>query len=297
MPNKTYCGYVAIIGRPNVGKSTLLNNLLGQKLSITSHKPQTTRHQIFGIKTKNNIQAVYVDTPGIHKKTKHAMGRFMNKAAVTMINEVNVIVFMIDARCWTDEDELVLEKLLSVEAPVILALNKIDLIKEKEKLLPKIEQLSKRMSFASIVPISVKKNINIDRLENLIHSYLPENDYYFPESQLTDKDNNFLIAEIVREKIMRVTNQEVPYGSAVVVESLKKENNILHIEVIIWVERKGQKMIIIGKKGEKLKEIGRQARLDLEKKFACKVFLSLWIKVKEGWVDDERTLRTLGVGD
>jgi GTP-binding protein Era len=295
MPIKTYCGYIAIIGRPNVGKSTLLNKLLGKKISITSHKPQTTRHQIFGIKTQNNIQAIYVDTPGIHAKSKHAMGRFMNRAAITMIKEVNVIVFMIDAKVWTDEDDVVLQHLTEVKCPVILALNKVDLIKDKEKLLPIIEQLAKKMKFASVIPISVKKDINIKKLEDLIHSYLPENVYFFPEDQVTDKDDRFMIAEVVREKIMRITNQEVPYGTAVVVESLQTKNKILHIDVIIWVERKGQKIIIIGRKGEKLKAIGTQARLDLEKMFKQKVFISLWVKVKEGWVDDKRSLRELGM--
>jgi GTP-binding protein Era len=294
MPIKTYCGYIAIIGRPNVGKSTLLNRILGHKVSITSHKPQTTRHQIFGIKTKDNVQAIYVDTPGIHAKSKHAMGRFMNKAAITMIQEVNVIVFMIDACVWTSGDELVLRKLQQTECPVILVLNKIDLLRDKQELLPKIKQITAKMNFVATVPISVKKNINLDRLENLIHTYLPENIHFFPPDQLTNKDDNFMIAEIVREKIMRVTSQEVPYGTAVVVESCKMQAKVLHIDVVIWVERKGQKIIIIGKGGEKLKEIGRCARIDLEKKFAGKVFLSLWVKVKTGWVDDKQQLNRLG---
>lgn len=292
---KKHCGYIAIIGRPNVGKSTLLNKVLGKKISITSQKPQTTRHQIFGIKTQNNIQAVYVDTPGIHAKSEHVMGRFMNRAALTMIKEVDVIVFVVDARVWTDEDELVLQNLKTVKCPVILALNKVDLIKDKQKLLPVIDKIAVKMQFTSIIPISVKKNINITELENLIHKHLPENMFFFPENQITDKDDRFIIAETVREKIMRVTNQEVPYGSAVVVESMQEKNGVLHLDVVIWVERKGQKIIIIGKKGEKLKEIGKQARLDLEKRFNRKVFISLWVKIKEGWVDDKRSLGELGI--
>lgn len=295
LKTKKYCGYIAIIGRPNVGKSTLLNHLLGKKISITSHKPQTTRHQIFGIKTQDNIQAVYVDTPGIHVKSEHVMGRFMNRAALTMINEVDVIVFMLDARAWTEEDELVLKNLKDVKCPVILALNKVDLIKDKQKLLPIIDKMAAKMQFTSIVPISVNKNINIDKLENLIHAHLPENIFFFPEDQITDKDDRFMIAETVREKIMRVTNQEVPYGTAVVVESMQEKNGMLHLDVVIWVERKGQKIIVIGKKGEKLKEIGKQARLDLEKRFKRKIFISLWVKIKEGWVDDKRSLGELGM--
>jgi len=293
--NKKHCGYVAIIGRPNVGKSTLLNEILHKKISITSHKPQTTRHQIFGIKTVENIQAIYVDTPGIHARAKNVLGRFMNRAATAMLEDVDVIVFMLDASAWTQGDELVLKHLQKVKCPVILALNKIDLIKDKKKLLPIIDEMSKKMTFASIVPISVTKNINLDELEKLINSHLPENVFFFPKDQITDKDDRFMIAETVREKIMRVTHKEVPYGTAVMVESLQKKDKILHLDVIIWVERKGQKIIIIGKKGEKLKEIGKQARLDLEKMFGCKIFISLWVKVKEGWVDDKRSLTELGM--
>lgn len=295
MSTKAFCGYVAIIGRPNVGKSTLLNEILHKKISITSHKPQTTRHQIFGIKTQENIQTIYVDTPGIHGGAKRTLGRFMNRAAVAMLKDVDVIVFMLDACAWTKGDELVLKHLQRVVKPVILALNKIDLIKDKKKLLPIIDKISKKMEFAEIVPISATKKINLEELEKIINLHLPENSFFFPKDQITDKDDRFMIAETVREKIMRVTHKEVPYGTAVVVESVEKKDKILHIDVIIWVERKGQKNIIIGSKGEKLKEIGRQARLDLEKMFGCKIFISLWVKVKEGWADDKRSLTELGI--
>ncbi len=294
MENERHCGYVAILGRPNVGKSTLLNSILRKKISITSDKPQTTRHQILGIKTQNNVQVVYVDTPGIHKQAKTAINRLMNRAAMTMIYDVDLIVFMIDAKKWTSEDELVLKLLQKATCPIILALNKVDLIKDKTRLLSIIESFSKKMSFAEIVPLSVKKNINVDALEKYINQHLPKQDYFFPEDQITDRDERFLVSEIVREKLMRMTGKEVPYGIAVTVESFEKKDNVLHVNVIIWVERKGQKIIVIGKKGEGLKEIGKQARLDLERHFRCKVFLGLWVKVKAGWTQDEKTLSKLG---
>jgi GTPase len=296
MLNEPHCGYVAIIGRPNVGKSTLLNRILGQKLSITSHKPQTTRHQIFGIKTKDNIQTVYVDTPGIHEHAKRIMNRFMNRAAITMIYDVNVIVFIVDARVWNNDDELILKKLKQAKCPVILALNKVDLIKDKDALLPKIAELNEKYSFAAVIPLSATKDVNVAELEKIISKYLPKGAHFFPDNKLTDKDDRFLITEVIREKIMRLTNKEVPYSVAVIVESFKKEKDLLRIGIVIWVERKGQRIIIIGEKGKKLKEIGRQARLELEKMFGTKVFLTLWVKIKEGWVDDKESLGKLGIG-
>lgn len=293
---QTYCGYVAIIGRPNVGKSTLLNSILGQKLSITSKKPQTTRYQILGIKTEGAIQAIYVDTPGIHKKSKRVVNRLMNRAASTAIYDVDVIVFMMDARFFEEEDEFVLNKLNQVSCPVILALNKVDLIKHKENLLPIIDALSKKRDFFKIIPLSATENINIDALEKTIKSLLPCQPHFFASTQVTDREDRFIIAETIREKIMRVTNREVPYDTAVTIESIRKEKEILHIDAIIWVERRGQKVIVIGKQGEKLKEIGTQARLDLEKKFNCKIFLSLWIRIKKGWSDSEKLLSEMGIG-
>ena len=294
MKNSHRCGYVAIIGRPNVGKSTLLNHLLGKKLSITSCKPQTTQHRILGIKTENNVQALYVDTPGIHKKAKRAVNRSMNRAATTAIFDVDVIVFMIDSRYWTAEDELVLSKIKNAKAQVILVLNKVDLFKNKKRLLPTMNDLSKKMQFKEVVPLSVIKEVNVSKLEKLVNQLLPENEYLFPDDQLTDRSDNFLISEIVREKIVRVTGEEIPYETTVMVESVERKKEILHVDVVIWVERRGQKIIIIGNKGEKLKEIGKQARIDIEKLFSCKVFLSLWVKVKEGWSNDEKTLLRLG---
>jgi len=295
MKNEQYCGYVAIVGRPNVGKSTLLNRILGQKLSIITRKPQTTRHQILGIKTNDNIQALYVDTPGIHKKAKREMNRLMNKAATSVISDVDVVVFVVDARYWTDEDELVFQKIKHLEKPVILVLNKIDLVKDKKRLLPRLEALSQKMAFHAVFPISAAKGENVESLEKTISALLPKGTHLFPDDQITDKDEKFLIAEIVREKLMRLTGGEVPYGMAVTVELMKFENTVLHIDAVIWVERKGQKTIIIGNKGDKLKEVGKQARLDLEKLFGCKIYLTLWVKVKEGWSDNDKLLGQLGM--
>jgi len=272
----------------------LLNQLLGEKLAITSRKPQTTRHQILGVKTVDKIQTIYVDTPGIHKKAKRAINRIMNRAAASVIHDVDVIVFMIDARLWSEEDEIVLQKLQQSAKPVILALNKVDLLKDKKKLLPLIDKLTQKMEFAKVIPLSVIKKINVVELENLINSFLPAHSHIFPAGKITDKDDKFLTAEIVREKIMRVTNREIPYDVAVHVEQIKRQEGIVHIDVVIWVERRGQKIILLGAKGSKLKEIGRQARFDLEKLFAGKVFLNLWIKVKAGWSDDEKLLKRGG---
>ncbi len=294
--DKIQCGYVAIIGRPNVGKSSLLNKILGQKLSITSDKPQTTRHQILGVSTKASAQVVYVDTPGLHQKTKRAVNRLMNKAAASIIHDVDAVIFMIDARYWYDEDEWIASKIERTNVPLLIALNKVDLAKDKTRILPLIEKLSSKFPEAVIMPLSVTKDVNIDQLEKWVSGKLPEGDFLFPKDQLTDRNEQFIISEVVREKIMRATGQEVPYETAVTVEELKRKDNILHIDVIIWVERRGQKIILIGKKGERMKEIGRLARIDLEKRFDTKVFLRLWIKVKKGWSDSEKQLSKLGMG-
>lgn len=295
MSNKTHCGYIAIIGRPNVGKSTLLNRLLSRKISITSHKPQTTRHRILGIKTQKNIQAIYVDTPGMHTNTKRALNRFMNRAAKSAIHDVDIIIFMVDARRWTEEDALILDELKSVTSPIVLVLNKVDLMADKTKLLPMIDMLSKKLNFAEIIPLSVRKGTNVDVLEHFVWTHLPEGVHLFSQDQVTDQTDAFLVAEVIREKITRLAHQEVPYSVAVTVESMRIEKKILHIDAIIWVERKGQKVIIVGKKGEKLKEIGSLSRHDLERLFDCKVFLSLWVKVKAGWTGNENMLSSLGM--
>lgn len=288
------CGYVAIIGRPNVGKSTLLNDLVGQKISIISPKPQTTRNQILGIKTVEGAQAIYIDTPGLHQAEQRAMNRYMNRLASSVIADADVVVFMIEAVRWYDDDDAVLDRLAQVTAPVILVINKTDLLKDKSRLLPLISRLQERFSFAQIVPLSAKKHDNITVLEKRIAQLLPEGPHFFPDEQITDKDEHFQVAELIREKVIQATEQEIPYSTTVVVDSLKLEGNLVNISAIIWVEREGQKPIVIGRNGEKLKKIGMLARKDIEKLFSKKVFLRLWVKVKSDWTDNEGLLQGLG---
>lgn len=290
-------GYVAIVGRPNVGKSTLLNRILGQKISITSRKPQTTRHQILGVKTEGDVQVMYVDTPGLHSSQKQALNRYMNRAASSALRDVDVVVFVVERTAWTDEDRLVLEKVKQVQCPVILVINKADLIADKAQLLPYIQKLSEQMSFAEILPVSAVKGENTEALEALIADRIPEGIHYFPEDQVTDRSERFIAAELVREKIMRRLGDEIPYQVTVEIEAFEREQTLLRIRALILVERDGQKKIIIGKKGEQLKAIGRDARLDMEKIFDSKVMLNLWIKVKSGWSDNDRALRSLGYED
>lgn len=290
----TKCGYVAVVGRPNVGKSTLINHILGQKLNITSRKPQTTRHTLLGIKTDADCQAIYVDTPGMHKAQKKAMNRMMNRSAESVISDVDVIVFVVDRFKWTDEDQYVLEKLKVAKCPVILAINKVDQIEDKEKLLPYIEEVSKKLAFAEIVPLSALLGTSVGRLEETIKEKLPEEMYFYEEDQLTDKSERFLAAELIREKIMRQLGDEVPYSSAVEIEQFKEDEKIIHIHALVLVERDSQKSIVIGKNGERLKLIGSEARKDIEALFAKKVMLKIWVKVKSGWSDDDRALRSLG---
>jgi len=289
-----HCGYVAIVGRPNVGKSTLLNRILGQKISITTRKPQTTRHQILGIKTTDDAQVIYVDTPGIHRGSKKAMNRYMNKAAASVINDVDVVVFVVDGVRWQEDDQAILEKFKTVDAPVILALNKLDKLGDREQLLPHIQKISEKMSFKEIIPISATKGENIESLEAMVTSLLPASPAFFPEDQVTDKSERFVVAELVREKLMMRLGQEIPYSITVEIEQFKLENKILHINALIWVERDNQKTIVIGKNGEMLKAVGKQARLEMEDMFEKKVFLKLWVKVKDKWADDERALQNLG---
>ncbi|MCD8522732.1 MAG: GTPase Era [Saccharospirillaceae bacterium] len=290
-------GYVAIVGRPNVGKSTLLNRILGQKLSITSRKPQTTRHQILGIKTEGDVQVVYVDTPGIHKHQEKAINRYMNKAATSAVKDVDLILMLVDRTRWTDEDEMVLQAIKSQRAPVVLVVNKVDFVREKEELLPVLQELSQRHNFDQIIPVSAKTGHNVERLEHLIESYLPENQYFFPEDQITDRSSRFLAAELVREKIMRQLGDELPYAMTVEIEEFVHTGTLIEISALILVERASQKAIVIGDGGYRIKQIGQEARKDMEQLFDCKVMLKLWVKVKAGWSDDERALRSLGYDD
>jgi GTPase len=290
----THCGYVAIVGRPNVGKSTLMNHILGQKLSITSRKPQTTRQQILGVKTEGHVQTIYVDTPGLHLGSTKAMNRFMNKTASDAMVDVDAVLFLIDAERWTEEDQAVLEKVKHVRCPVFLVVNKVDKLEDKDTLLPKLARYSDMMNFAQIVPISALKGKNLERLERLTESLMPEGGQFYPEDQITDRSSRFLASEIVREKITRQLGQEVPYEVAVQIEEFAFEGETLHISALILVERNGQKRIIIGDRGEKIKLIGKEARIDMESMFQAKVMLNLWIKVRSGWSDDERALASLG---
>ncbi len=290
MSNKQRCGYVAIIGRPNVGKSTLLNHLIGQKISITSHKPQTTRHRLLGIKTENDCQIIYVDTPGIHLHQTNAMNRYLNRAATSSLEGVDVVVWLVESLNWTKEDEFVLKTLSQYSVPVILCVNKIDQITDKNRLLPYLQKMATKYKFTDIFPISASKGQNLPELEQKLTDLLPTNIHVFPEDQLTDRNERFLAAEIIREKLLKRLNAEIPYRLTVEIESFTHK----HIGAIIWIERQTQKRIIIGTKGSILKAVGEMARKDIEIMLERKIFLELWVKVKQGWCDDERALQQLG---
>jgi GTP-binding protein Era len=291
------CGLVTLAGRPNVGKSTLLNRLVGQKISITSARAQTTRHRLLGIKTTEHVQAIYVDTPGLHTDNKGMMNRHLNRVAGASLQGVDCIVLLIAASGWTKEDEYPLQLLAKQDIPVILAINKLDQLKDRGRLLPLMQQSGRKMAFADIVPISARTGTNVDDLEITILKYLPEQPPLYPADQITDRSNRFLAAELVREQIFRSFQQEVPYATAVSIEQFKRAKGMLHVEAIIWVEREGQKPILIGKDGQRLKTVGTRARLAMQKLFAMKVHLNLWVKVREGWSDNERLLRSLGYTD
>ncbi|PNL90391.1 GTPase Era [Aggregatibacter aphrophilus] len=292
---ETYCGFIAIVGRPNVGKSTLLNKILGQKISITSRKAQTTRHRIVGIKTEGAYQEIYVDTPGLHIEEKRAINRLMNRAASSAITDVDLVIFVVDGTHWNDDDEMVLNKLRKTKVPVVLVINKIDNIKNKDDLLPFITEISQKFNFADIVPMSAEKGNNLDAIEKIVRKSLRPGVHHFPEDYVTDRSQRFMASEIIREKLMRFMGEELPYSVTVEIEQFKvNERGTYEINGLILVERDGQKKIVIGRKGEKLKKIGTEARLDMERLFDNKVHLELWVKVKSGWADDERALRSLG---
>ncbi|WP_414673352.1 MULTISPECIES: GTPase Era [unclassified Methylophaga] len=291
-------GYVAIIGRPNVGKSTLINRILGQKLCITSRRPQTTRHRILGIKTTDQGQFIYVDTPGMHSDGKKAMNRYMNRAAAASIDDVDVVLFVVEGLKWTEDDQRVLKRIQQdARSPVILVLNKADKLSDKSDLLPQIQSLAPQYDFAAVVPISARKGMNTDVLEQEIAKLMPEGEMIFDEDQLTDRSSRFLAGEIVREKLFRYLGQELPYSLTVEIEQFEEEEGMYRIGAVVYVERSGQKSIVIGKKGEQLKLIGQDARLEMEQLFGCKVFLQIWVKVREGWSDNERMLKNLGYND
>lgn len=288
------CGYTAIIGRPNVGKSTLLNRILGQKISITSPKPQTTRHRILGIKTVGGSQIIYVDTPGMHRYAKRALNRYLNRAARGALEGVDAIVFVVEGLKWTDDDRLVLDTLKDVKAPVVLAVNKADALADKSLLLPHLKALSGKMVFTHIVPISASRGDNVAVLEQKVLDLMPIAPRLFPEGQVTDRHERFLVAELIREKLTLALGDELPYSCTVEIDKFAAENDVVHIHATLWVERPSQKAIVIGKEGAMLKMIGTKARKEIETLLGHKVFLQLWAKVKEEWADNERALRSLG---
>lgn len=287
-------GYVVIAGRPNVGKSTLLNSLLGEKLSIVSHKPQTTRHRILGVHTDEKAQIVFVDTPGLHRKATRALNRSLNRAARTAVAEADLAVFVVEALRWTEEDEDVCERVRSHDVPMLLVVNKVDRVKEKTELLPFIAELRRRTGCEEIFPLSALKHDGTGRLLESIRDRLPAGPPLFPPDQLTDRSERFITAEIIREKLTRSLHQELPYGLNVEIEAYKEEEKGVRINAIIWVERPGQKAIVIGRKGETLKAVGRAARLELKSRLGRPVHLELWVKVLANWADNERHLRRFG---
>ena len=288
------CGYVALVGRPNVGKSTLMNRILGQKLSIVTAKPQTTRQRIAGIKTTQQGQVIYIDTPGIHLAAQSALNRYMNRIAQASFHEVDLILFLIEAGRWTKQDEHVARSLKSVSAPVLLVVNKIDLVPEKSRLLKFLEHEVKTDRFSEVFLISAKSGNGVDVLEQKAMEGLPFSRPFYDEDQFTDRSERFLAAELIREQLMLRLHQELPYSLTVEIEEFKRKNNLLRIGAIIWVERKGQKQIVIGKGGDVLKFVGSRARHALQELFDEKIFVRLWVKVSHDWTDSERALRQLG---
>lgn len=292
-----HCGLVAIVGRPNVGKSTLLNRVLGQKLSITSRKPETTRYAILGIKTSGNDQAVYIDTPGLRGAEGRALNRALYRAACRAIDDVQVLVFLIEALRWTDADQYVLARIRDRCQPVILAINKVDRVGDKRLLLPFLDQVGRLMEFAEVIPISSAKGDNIAALEEAVLHLLPEGVHVYPDDQLTDRSERFFAAELIREKLLRILGAEVPHRLSVVIDEFECVEGLDRIGATIWVERRGQKRIVIGQGGAVLKRVGEEARLDMERMFGRKVFLRTWVKIKEHWSDDARALQRLGLSD
>lgn len=295
MSNGFKTGYVALIGKPNTGKSTLMNALVGEKVSITAHRPQTTRHQILGIKTTENYQCIFVDTPGIHDNNRKAIHRYMNRAATSMLSDVDLICVLLEVKRFNQDDEKILKRVENFDN-VMIVLNKIDQI-NKQDCLPIMRRIAQCAPEREIVPVSALQQENLERLEALIISRLAEGVPQFPDDQLTDKSMRFIAAEIIREKLFRLLKQELPYSITVSIDHYKEESDMVRISATIWVERKSQKGIVIGKKGSLLKKIGSQAREDIQRLVANKVYLQLWVKVREDWADDEQSLASFGYSD
>ncbi len=288
------CGYVALVGKPNVGKSTLMNRILGQKLSIVTAKPQTTRQRIAGIKTTPSGQIIYLDTPGIHLAAQTALNRYMNRIAHASFHEVDLILFLIEAGRWTKQDEHVARALKSVDVPVVLVVNKVDLVPEKPRLLQFLEKEVQTERFSEVFLIAAKTGSGVDGLEERVMKALPFSRPFYDEDQFTDRSERFLAAELIREQLMLRLHQELPYALTVEVEEFKREKGLVRIGAIVWVERKGQKQIVIGKGGDVLKFVGSRARKALQELLDEKVFLRLWVKVSRDWSDNERALRQFG---
>jgi len=288
------CGFVAVVGRPNVGKSTLINSILGSKISIVTPKPQTTRHRILGVDTRAEYQAIYVDTPGLHRQAGKAMNRLMNRTAAQALLDADLVLFVSEAGRWTVEDQDVLERLANVRVPVLAVLNKIDKVHPKEKLLECIAEMTARRSFAEVVPICARRRDDAETVAGLVSGYLPESVALFPADMQTDRSEEFRIAEIIREKLTLDLRQELPYGLTVQVEHLERDERGVTCHAVIWVERESQKGIVVGKQGSRLKAIGREARLELKHALGQPVHLELWVKVRENWADSEKDLLRLG---
>ena len=288
-------GFAALVGRPNVGKSTLLNALVGEKLSIVTPRPQTTRHRILGVVTLPQAQIAFVDTPGLHVKAARALNKAMNRTATAALEDADLVVLVVEALRWTSEDQLARERIVRATRPVIAAVNKIDRVRPRERLLPYLAELGARHAFLAVVPVSALRADNIADLRDTIAAQLPRGPALFPQGELTDRGVSFRIAETIREKLTLELNQEVPYGIAVEVERLTEEEGVLTVDAAIWVDREGQKPIVIGARGERLKRVGRAARLALNEMLGRRLHLNLWVKVRENWADNARALRQLGV--
>jgi len=289
------CGYVALIGKPNTGKSTLMNALVGEKLSITAHRPQTTRHQILGIKTTETCQCIFVDTPGIHDNNSKAIHRYMNRAATSMFDDADLICVLLDINFFNQDDEKILQRVAGYEN-VLIVVNKVDQL-TREACLPLMQKISQQAPQFECVPVSALTGDNLERLEQLIVARLPVGVPHFPDDQLTDKSMRFISAEIVREKLFRALKQELPYSITVSIDHYVEEADITRISATIWVERKSQKAIVIGKKGNQLKKIGSLARADIERLLGNRVYLQLWVKIRADWADDEQSLAAFGYSD
>ena len=291
------CGFVTVVGRPNVGKSTLVNRIVGRKFSITSNRPQTTRHRILGIATNDTSQIIFVDTPGIHTGHARALNRHMNRVASRALIGVDLIVMVVEASGWSLDDDCILERISTESVPAILALNKIDRIKCRESILPVLDDVARRYDFAAVVPICARTGENLNRLSSEVESRIPVGPSEFPEEQFTDRSESFLAAEIVREKVIRRLGQELPHRLAVEVERFVDGKRRTLLNVLVWVERKQHKAIVIGRNGGRLKEAGTEARLEISRLLGRPVHLEIWVKVREGWSDDERALHGLGIAE